>query len=136
MALWGVVIFRIFCHFPGKVSDRRECPPPPPPRCRVFPEVLPRTWNAFFNVSLPLFLHTLFLRYLFYLFFFKFNFQFLFYFIYLFVSMLQPLWYKTASRFFLFCFSLLQFSGRCVCFLSNNKHHPHKKKKKNCWLCF
>ena len=71
-----VGFWEIFHHFLGKISEKRQCPLPPlplPPSqplySRVAPQVLLRTWNAFFNVSLLMFLLRLYLRYsIFYLF--------------------------------------------------------------------
>lgn len=67
---------KIFHHFLGKISEKRQCPLPPPLphpsqplHSHVAPQVLLRTWNAFFNVSLLMFLLRLYLRYsIFYLF--------------------------------------------------------------------
>lgn len=86
---------KIFHHFLGKISEKRQCPLPPlplPPSqplySRVAPQVLLRTWNAFFNVSLLMFLLRLYLRYsIFYLFIlFHFHF-FLFVFKYYYLSL-------------------------------------------------
>lgn len=65
-----VGFWEIFHHFLGKISEKRQCPLPPlplPPSqplySRVAPQVLLRTWNAFFNVSVLMFLLRFYPRY-------------------------------------------------------------------------
>jgi hypothetical protein len=98
---FGIVGFFYFSHFLGKIFDRQ---------CHlhlhlgVALEILHLICNGFFNVSLPLFLHKLYLRYFyFYLFFLFYCFSFILF--YLFGSVLNA----QVDNVFILCL--------CLCFV-------------------
>jgi hypothetical protein len=102
---FGIVGF-FFSHFLGKIFDRQ---------CHlhlhlgVALEILHLICNAFFNVSLPLFLHKLYLRYFyFYLFF--------YFFVSVYFICLDQCWMLKVTMFSFFLFVLsCQFMELCVC---------------------